>query len=212
MARIKNGLLGGFSGKAGAIIGYQFRGKDFIRGLPRISNKAPSEKQLASRAKFKALQNWRSYLTDFFAVSFKNHTHERSAQNAAHHFNAKIIIGEYPDYVIDYPSIVISEGSLPPLANITMELTDGLLSLTWSKEIADQAKNRDLVALLVLYENSNWMQGDLAIADRYNGKCNFKLDYKLSHEIAHIYLTVLSNDRTKAANSVYLGNLVLTPL
>ena len=36
MARIKNGVLGGFSGKAGSVIGFQRRGKSFIRGLTKV--------------------------------------------------------------------------------------------------------------------------------------------------------------------------------
>ncbi|MGF1925888.1 MAG: DUF6266 family protein, partial [Bacteroidia bacterium] len=81
MARSEGGVLGGFSGKVGSIIGYRLRGKDVIRGLPRTSNKKPSVKQLAQRARFKLIQEWRSEFTDLFAVTFSNHTHERSAQN-----------------------------------------------------------------------------------------------------------------------------------
>jgi hypothetical protein len=33
MGEIKNGVLGGFSGKAGSVIGYIVRGKSYIRGL-----------------------------------------------------------------------------------------------------------------------------------------------------------------------------------
>ena len=70
------------------------------KGLNKGAPKPPTLNQLASGEKFKVLQEWRSYLTPFFVISFKNHTHERSAQNAAHALNAHIVNGEYPNFVI----------------------------------------------------------------------------------------------------------------
>lgn len=209
MARIKNGILGGFSGKAGAVIGYEVRGKSFIRGLPRITNKTPSIKQLASRAKFKLLQNWRSQLTDFFAISFRNHTRERSAQNAAHHFNSKIIKGEYPNFEIDYPSIVISAGTLPGLSELEMRVTNKQLNISWKANAIGEAKYGDLIALLVCYEQHSYYQGELSLANRQVCKCDLELIYPPECTLAHVYITVISNDREKAANSVYLGQIIL---
>ena len=53
MARIKNGVLGGFSGKAGSVIGFQRRGKSFIKGLNKGAPKPPTLNQLASRENLK---------------------------------------------------------------------------------------------------------------------------------------------------------------
>lgn len=209
MARIKNGILGGFSGKAGAVAGYQIRGKSFIRGLPKVSNQTPSLKQLANRAKFKLLQNWRSPFTDFFAISFRNHNLERSAQNAAHHFNRKIIKGEYPNFEIDYSLAVISAGTLPGLAGLTM-LVDGLqLQFNWTGSAIGEAKYGDLVALLVCYDKGNYHQGHLNLATRRDGSCSFDLVYPSESTKAYVYMTVISNDRAKAANSVYLGEVAI---
>ena len=35
MAEIKKGILGGFSGKVGTVVGVNWRGKDIIRSLPK---------------------------------------------------------------------------------------------------------------------------------------------------------------------------------
>jgi len=53
MAEIKKGILGGFSGKVGTVIGVNWRGKDIIRSLPKASKKAPTEEQLIQRVKFR---------------------------------------------------------------------------------------------------------------------------------------------------------------
>ncbi|OCA74226.1 DUF6266 family protein [Chryseobacterium arthrosphaerae] len=53
MARITKGILGGFSGKVGTIVGANWRGKDIIRSIPTPSNRPPSEKQMLQQMKFK---------------------------------------------------------------------------------------------------------------------------------------------------------------
>lgn len=39
MALLNDGINGGFTGKAGSIIGYQLNGKWIIKGLPKLSKK-----------------------------------------------------------------------------------------------------------------------------------------------------------------------------
>lgn len=49
MAQIKKGILGGFSGKVGTVVGANWRGKDIIRSLQKSNNKAPTDLQLLQR-------------------------------------------------------------------------------------------------------------------------------------------------------------------
>ena len=53
MARITKGILGGFSGKVGLVVGASWRGQDIIRSTPKPSSKPPSEKQLLQQLKFR---------------------------------------------------------------------------------------------------------------------------------------------------------------
>ncbi|MFA6277613.1 MAG: DUF6266 family protein [Pedobacter sp.] len=210
MAQAKNGINGGFSGKAGSVIGYTVRGKQVMRSVPRKITKNPSEKQLAARARFGLLQQWRSPLTSFFAITFKNHTHERSAQNAAHHFNSGIVKGEYPNYVIDYSSIVISSGNLPFLTNLQLDASDKQnVNLAWEASYESDAAANDLVAYLILYDQHDYFDGNLNAVERGAGNCKLTLNYPEGCKTAHIYVTVLSNDRERAANSAYLGKIEL---
>jgi len=210
MAQLKNGANGGFSGKVGSVVGYHLRGKHIIRGLPKPITKKPSEKQLAARAKFARLQQWRSPLTDFFAVTFKNHTRERSAQNAAHHFNAGIVIGEYPNYSLDYSAVVISQGHLPFVNALTMTIGDDQsIQLSWEPNMVNEAAANDLVATLICDDQGNCIDANLNAATRAAGQYLFKLAPVKDCNAVHIYFTVISNDRESAANSQYLGKIDL---
>lgn len=46
MGRIKKGILGGFSGKVDSVVGASWRGIDYMRSLPRTSDKPATVAQL----------------------------------------------------------------------------------------------------------------------------------------------------------------------
>ena len=211
MATLKNSVLGNFSGKVGGMVIYQNRGKTIIRTKPDIKkNRKPTFNQSVSRARFKILNNWRNHLTGFFAITFRNHIHERSAQNAAHHYNAETVIGEYPNYKIDYTKVVISFGDLPGLKEIEMTVDENqMLHITWNKKVENGAKHGDLVALLIGYDESEFFQDTTAAAYRMNGELRFQLHYPPELKFADIYVTVIADDRQRAANSNYLGRINL---
>jgi hypothetical protein len=209
MARITDGVNGGFSGKAGSVIGVLMRGKSFMRGLPKKSTKKPSPAQLVSRAKFKILQEWRSRYQEIFAVTFLNHTQERSAQNAAHRNNTQIVVGEYPNFEIDRSEIMISQGNLPVVKDLKMEYHDhSHLHFTWDSATEKGGKRDDLVSIAVLYEDAFYL-ANFSIAERQDGECTFELKYSENHTAIDVYFTLLSNDRRSAANSVYMGKVIL---
>lgn len=70
MATFNKGILGGFSGKVGTVVGANWRGKDIMRSLPKPSQKEPTEKQLLQQARFKLavafLQPLKTILSEYF--------------------------------------------------------------------------------------------------------------------------------------------------
>ncbi|UKT64069.1 DUF6266 family protein [Pedobacter mucosus] len=209
MARLRNGALGGFSGKVGSIVGYRLRNNDFIKGLPKPSTKPATLKQLASRARFKFFNEWRNPLTDFFAVTFKNQTANHSAQNAAHSCNRDIIVGEYPNYDIDYEKVVISKGDLINVQDLSMELVQpDYLRFSWKPNYKGKAKGTDLLAILICYPGDNTqLFGTLNGADRAAGTYDFKIDFLEPGTRLEVYATFLSNDRSRACDSTYMGRI-----
>ncbi len=146
-----------------------------------------------------------------FATTFKNHTHERSAQNVAHALNAHIIKGEYPNFEIDPTEIVISSGTLPGLADLTMHLDEELqLNFSWNMIFEKDEQHRDVIALLVQYNDiTNSYEATTTAAIRADKKLIYKLKNAVGKPSAHVYATVLSDDRERAANSQYMGKIEL---
>ena len=58
MGKFRNGILGGFQGKVGTVIGSTWRGEDIMRALPKKVAKRPTELQLLQRIKFKAVSEF----------------------------------------------------------------------------------------------------------------------------------------------------------
>ena len=52
MGRIIKGVNGGFSGKAGNVVGSSWKSIDYIKGRSKTSNKPASQRQLKQQAKF----------------------------------------------------------------------------------------------------------------------------------------------------------------
>ena len=57
MGKIKQGILGGFKGKVGTVIGSSWNGIAYMRGLPQSHKDAKSQAQLAQRDFFKEVQD-----------------------------------------------------------------------------------------------------------------------------------------------------------
>ena len=86
MAIIKQGILGGFSGKIGNVVGGSWKGINYMRVLTKPSN-PNSEKQVNQRTKFTTALSFLQPITPFLRVGYKlftaklhipEHTHPTS--------------------------------------------------------------------------------------------------------------------------------------
>jgi len=113
MARFKNGLFGGFSGAIGPVESYMLNGQLIIRSRRPKSTKPATYKQLACRAKMKMISEVLGHMTPFLNVGFAGVTKRKpiNPYNAAVAVNMqKAIMGEFPDYQIDYTKLQVSAG------------------------------------------------------------------------------------------------------
>ncbi|WP_316798671.1 DUF6266 family protein [Pedobacter frigidisoli] len=208
MGRVKNGILGTFSGKVGAVVGVVMRGKNYVRGLPEKSSKPATLKQIAARAKFRYFNEWRNPFSTFFAITFFNQTATHSAQNAVHRFNKDVVIGEYPDFDLDYRKIKISEGTLALPENFQLQLSDQTLLFTWKKLPSDypNMKIDDLLAFAVFKKNDKMdIAASTCAASRGSGHYEFTLPENFHGQEVYVYGTFLSNNRQQACTSICFG-------
>jgi len=122
MAIVKIEILGRISGKVNDAVWVNQRGKNYVRKLPEHYSDANTELQAAQRLKFAVVIGFLKPIKDFIHISYSGYAVKMNAFNAAfsyifHH----AVTGEYPDFVIDYPSVLVSRGSLAGALNPTCE-------------------------------------------------------------------------------------------
>lgn len=134
MAILTNGPNGGFSGKVGSVVGYKWKNKDVIRGLPRKSHKPRSEARLANEQAMKLIMDALKPLKIIVRMTFRQAAEplNMNAFNLALSINKKqALCGEYPNLTIDWNKFIVSNGPLPGLTRLTANWDDFGLHATW---------------------------------------------------------------------------------
>lgn len=154
MATNENGILGGFSGKVGTVVGGNWNGVEYMRGKPSQFVNPKTEAQQNQRAKVALMIRFLSPLKGFLREGFKKQAMKMSAFNAATSWNlSHAIIGTYPDFEVDYSKVLLSQGKLPMAVNPKVTSpTKGQVEFSWQDNSSDKGAMPGDRALLVVYQ------------------------------------------------------------
>jgi len=109
MAKFEKGILGGFSGKVGTVVGARWRGKNIMRSLPQRGDYTPSELQLQQRAKFKTVIQFLTPIQRIVGRFFGSEQGDKSPFNLATGYHlTEAVTPDGDGYVMDYPKVLIS--------------------------------------------------------------------------------------------------------
>ena len=216
MAILANGPNGGFSGKAGSVVGYYLYGKWVIRGLPKLSdkNKIGSPRQKLYRSRFSKMQTFQRPLLGFIRVGFNLEARLRgnSAINSANSWNMQHGFLENGD--IDYSAIKVSSGNLPGALNAQVAAEEDALMFNWTDNSEHDRSNRsdvsrhsDQVMLLAYDIKHSLVCQVLSGARRSEGKGILKVSGEPGSEW-HTWIAFISDDRASIATSVYTGVVI----
>lgn len=211
MGKYKNGILGAFSGKIGAVIGASWRGIDYMRSLPRISDKPASVKQLAQRMKMSLFRGFLLGCEDIIEICFQNYT-QTSAMNGALSYNmTHCVAGSYPEMYIDFPNLVLSKGDLqgtwsPNVASAERKTVD----FSWTNGPFSRLCAADDQVLLVTYcpeENSFFMLTDGG--NREAGTIRLVAPDDFAGKTVHCYISFYSKEMDYSSTNQYLGEVTI---
>lgn len=211
MGTIKQGILGGFSGKVGTVIGGNWKGIDYMRSKASSVSNPKTEAQLDQRARFGAALAFLQPITPFIRVGFKNYAIKMTAFNSAMSYNLNnALIGAYPDYSIDYASALVSRGSLAPALNALAESTvANKVDFTWDDNSDQVNANPSDIAMLVvlnpLKKEATFVTNGAA---RTEGSQTLTVPVNYSGDVVECYIAFISLDGT-VANSKYLGEITV---
>lgn len=151
MGKINQGILGGFSGKVGNVVGGNWKGINYMRILTKPSN-PNSEKQVNQRTKFSLALSFLQPITPFLRVGYKLFTSKQTAFNAAmSQVLTNAIIGDVPDVSIDYNAIAVAKGTLTPAQAASYGYEVGQITITWSDNSGNGSAQSTDKAMYVVY-------------------------------------------------------------
>lgn len=211
MGRIKKGILGGFSGKVGTIVGANWKATSYIRSLPQNVKNPRTVEQRKQRGKFAMVVALLKPLNVLLRIGWKLYAQRQSPFNAATAYTlANAVKGTFPNFEIDCKKVLISCGGLTPAAKGSATSTGGKLVLSWDDNSGintAQGTDKTLVAVLNLEKGETITQAKSA--DRSKKSQTVTLPDSWSGDDVEVYLGFVSEDGKEVANSVHLGEVTV---
>ena len=211
MGTIRKGILGGFSGKVGTVVGASWRGISYMRSLPQKVRNPRTAGQRSQRSKFALALRLLQPMTALLRTGWKLYAHRQSPFNAAMSYAlAHAVSGTYPDYAIDPSKVLVSRGNLQSASNATATATGGNLAISWNDNSGvGSAKQTDKALVAVLNLEKGEAITDTEGKERTEETQTVILPADWSGDEVQAYLGFISEDGREVSNSVYLGAISL---
>ena len=209
MGKIKTGILGGFQGKVGTVIGSTWRGESIMRALPKTAAKAPTESQRIQRLKFKAVSEFLNPLRSTLSTYFGNDTGVKSKYNMAtsYHITNAVEITEQGTQIL-YPRVLVAKGTLFGFQNLTTTPLETVITLNWEDNtVFGNAKAEDTVNVVCYIEEVNTFYVFESIANRDGLTASVTLPQNFLGYNVEVYAFLYDTVSKTSSNSVYLGSI-----
>lgn len=211
MGVLKKGILGGFSGTVGTVVGSNWRGMDIIRSLPKTSGKLPTEKQLQQRMKFKLSIEFLAPLREIQSRYFGQNYGNQSRTNLA----TSYMIAEAISTANGLPEVVFSKvqitrGDIAGFRSLLAATPEpGKIPVSW-EDNSEQAKaaGTDLFCAALYCEDTGRFSVSEGPETRSAQGANIGVPPEFSGLKVHLYVWLRNEGGTAASDSVYLGDMV----
>lgn len=213
MATFEKGILGGFSGKVGNVVGARWRGKNVMRSLPQRGDYTPTENQILQRERFRTVVKFLTPIKGLVSKYFGKKQGDKSPYNMATSYHLKealIEVGD--DFVIDYPKVLISKGDLRGLDNPSITAAaNQVVNMAWTDN-SGQGNANPLDQLVVVFyaPDLEVFQVFEPAGTREETAVQLTMPAFLSGSEMTAWATFVTADNNKAAVSSYLGTVTIT--
>lgn len=203
------GLSKDISGKVGNFVyKQQPDGTTTVSALPEPSKKDLTEPQLSVLEDTKITSKFIRIVKEFITVGYEllaKSTKQNQFNTMVPYVRKNALTGVYPNRQLDYSRILVSQGKMEVPADVTVEVVEDGFSFTWNIEIHPGIYYNDHIMLLAYFPELERAISNTAGVQRRAGKDVLNLDGTDKGNIAHLYISFITNDRKSISNSVYLG-------
>ena len=208
MATLNKGILGGFSGKVGPVVGATWRGMDVIRSRPKSSKRNPTEKQLEQQLKFKLAISFLQPIKNIQSRFFGSGSGVKSRVNLAVSYTiseAIQMVAGLPELIFN--KVLITRGELTSFQNAVLTTQPGgVLHLEWEDNSTQgDAAPKDQVSIVCYCaELNNWEIYE-GIVMRSDLMADVTLPAYCLGKTMEVYAFLNNEKQTAASTSLYLG-------
>jgi hypothetical protein len=212
MGTIKKGILGGFSGKVGTVVGASWKGISYMRSLPQKVRNPRTEGQRRQRQKFTMVVELLKPLIPILRIGWKLFAKKQSAFNAVtSYLLANAITGDFPNYQIDLSKLLISRGNLTPVADATVSPSPGSITVSWSDNSnVGNAQPTDKLLLAIVNPQKN---ESITVYDQTTRQAvsqTIQTPTMWSGDTVNAYIGFISEDGKEIANSVLIPDVYVS--
>jgi hypothetical protein len=210
MGKLKNGILGGFSGKVGSVVGYIINDEHFIRAKPR--DKKYTKNERINQAKFKLVTDYLSPIKYLLKIGFKDYFTKSGGYRAAMSYTRKVaLVSDEKKFEIDPALFKISGGNLPELANPVLTMEGGKCEVKWDTSEVNSDTAFDQIILLI-YDSTNFNAQMIGYngPNRRQGILNVPIKKIFKNKMVNVYIGFIAGDRSGQSNSQFLGSVMVT--
>ncbi|HWW40457.1 DUF6266 family protein [Pedobacter sp.] len=210
MGRYKNGINGNVSGKIGSVIGSSWKGVPYLKGLHNLSSVPPTEAQLNQRLKLSIVSSWLRPLLSWINIGYQHSVEEKTAMNAAVSYHMKeALVGEGPDFSIDFSKAIFSRGELliSWVKNVFL-LLNASVHVVWSNgPLSAFCGASDLANFIVYNSTKGKFLGFKDAAFRSSKEALLRLPVGFVDDVLYGWMHFVSEDGGRVSTSVYLGKI-----
>lgn len=214
MAIFNKGILGGFSGKAGSVIGANWKGRTIMRSLPsKRSNRTLTQAQMDQQEKFKLIVSFLAGMSDFLKIGFVGQASRVSGFNVACSYNLqRAVTGLSSPFSIDFSLSLVSQGALPNAGSpAALAAAGNQVVFNWTDNSGVGRANATDKVMLVVYcpetGRSVYTTGGAA-----RSGLTHTLDASVfAGKEVETWIAFRSADGKLVSDSVYVGHITLTP-
>ena len=209
MGKLTNGILGGFRGRVGPVVGSQWKGIEVIRSRPPAKRRKSTVHQSKQQAKMSLMTSFIAPLSALLNSTYQGVTVHMSCFNKALSYNMRdAIMGDYPEFKINYPYVVLGMGDLRNVESTKVSSDSaGRLTFSWgdnSNEGSARATDKSFAAVYC-EQLKQWITCEQG-AQRNAG--SYTLDVSVfSGKAVQTYIGFLSADAKFVTTSLYAGSV-----
>jgi hypothetical protein len=219
MGKYRHGILGGFKGKVGNIVGSTWKGLDVMKIRPASVTNPNTVRQQDQRNRFGLMMRFLSPQRRLVQIGFRPYAVKMTSFNAAMSYNlAAAIGGNFPDFGINYNMVMLSMGDLPALTQPVLAFIEpASVKLSWNDNSnAEGAKSTDQLMVSIYDQDSGRAQIFISCAIRSDATVTMVLPAEwagLSVEVLTFFLAeegvASAQARSLISDTTYAGNLLL---